>query len=109
MRRTLKPISARCQSFSAALAGKTGALKQSRLSAFGRLEPELLVAEFGGDAALRGALQVTLHDQVRLVDFFQSVRLFADGDREGVDADGTAAEFDDHGFEDSLVHFFEAV
>src|SRR5439155_10874400 len=68
-----------------------------------------LVAQFGGDAALGCAFQESLHDQVGLVDFFEGVRLFADGDGEGTQTDGAAGEFGDHGFEDALVHFVQPV
>ena len=44
------------------------------------LEAEFLVAEFGGDAALGGAFEVAFHDEVGLVDFFEGVGFFADGD-----------------------------
>jgi len=51
-------------------------LQQPRLAAR-RLQPKLLVAQFGCHAALRGAVEVAFHDQERLIDFFQRVRLLA--------------------------------
>lgn len=62
-----------------------------------------------GDAAARGALDEALHDEEGLVNFLEGGGIFTDGDGEGVEADGAAAEFVDHGFEESLVHFIEAV
>ena len=56
-----------------------------------------------------GAVEIAFHDQVRLVNFLDGVGLFADGNGEGTDAHGAAAELDDDGLEDALVHFVEAV
>src|SRR6185503_13432251 len=83
--------------------------KQPCLFAGGGFQTELAIAQFGGDAPLRCAFEVTLHDQVRLVDFLQSVGFLANGDREGTYAHRTAAELGDDRFKDALVHFVEAV
>ena len=86
-----------------------GELKQPGLAAFASLQPELLVAQLRGDAALGRALQVAFHDEVRLIDFFQGVRFLAHRHRHRAEADRAAAELRDHGFQDALVHLVEAV
>src|SRR5215469_5889818 len=53
--------------------------KESGLIAAGGFEPKFFVTQFGRDAALRGALEITLHNQIGFVDFFQRVGLFANG------------------------------
>jgi hypothetical protein len=58
----------------------------------GRGESDFLVGAIHGDTALGGAGEVALHDEVRFVDFFEGAGFFADGDGEGVEADGAAAK-----------------
>jgi hypothetical protein len=58
-------------------------LKQPGLAAAGSLEAQNFVAQFRRHAALRGAVEVAFHDEERLIDFLQSVRLLAHGDGQG--------------------------
>ena len=58
-----------------------------------RREAEFAIRDRHGDAALRGAFDVALHDEIRLVHFLERARLLADGDGERVHADGAAGEF----------------
>ena len=62
-----------------------------------------------GDAASWGAFDEALHDEEGFVDFFEGRGVFANGDGEGGEPDGTTGEFIDQGFEDAFVHFVEAV
>ena len=55
-----------------------------------------------------GTVQVP-YDEVGFVDFFQSIFFFSHGDSQRRDADGAAAELDDDGFQDSLIHFIQAI
>src|SRR5512143_2880294 len=83
--------------------GNLRSLKQAGLPALLRLEFELAVAELGGDAALRRALEIAFHNQVGLINLLERVGLLAHGDRQRADAHRSAAEFDDHRLENALV------
>ena len=56
----------------------------------GWLEAENFVGAGQSDASLLGALEISLKDEVRFVDFLQSAWLLSDGSGEGVEASGTA-------------------
>src|ERR1039457_4132465 len=56
--------------------------KQLRLISRCWLQSQFLVAQFSRDAALRGAVEVAFHDEIRLIDLLNCVRLLADGDGE---------------------------
>lgn len=68
-----------------------------------------LVSAAEGDAALRGAGDEALLDEVRLVDFFEGSRFFADGNRERVEAHGASVEAMEDAIEDTFVHFIESI
>src|SRR2546421_7234153 len=80
-------------------------LEEARLVSFVRLEPQLFVTQFRSDTPLRGALEITLHDEVRLIHFFKRIRLLAYRNRHRADSHGSAAKFYYQGFKDALVHF----
>src|ERR1039457_1845372 len=61
----------------------------------GSLQPQLLVTQFRRDAALRSAVEVALHDKIRLIDLLNRVRFLAHGDGERIYAHRPAAEFHD--------------
>src|ERR1041384_2400331 len=84
-------------------------LNQPCLLARGRLESQLLVARLRGHTPLRRAVEVALHDEVRLIDFLEGVRFLTNGDGERTDADRAAAKLHDDGFEDALIHLVEAI
>src|SRR5580698_894789 len=84
-------------------------LKEFLLASRSGLYPQLLKSKFRRHSPLRGAVEVTLHDQVRLIDFFNCVRFLAHGHGEGIDPHGSAAKFDDNGFQNAFVHFVQAV
>src|SRR6266540_2385300 len=52
-------------------------LQKFRLRAGWRFQPELAIGVRGRDAALSRAFDVTFHDQIRLVHFFDRPGLFA--------------------------------
>src|SRR6476620_6154762 len=60
-----------------------------------------------GDASPRRTLQIALLDEKRLDHVFYRVAFLADGGRQVVDTDGTAAEFLDHGLEQFAIHDVE--
>ena len=68
------------------------ALQQARLIPLAGLQAQLLVAQLCGHAALRGALEIAFHDQVRLIDFFECIRLFTHGHRQRTDSHRAAAK-----------------
>src|ERR1019366_7151164 len=59
-------------------------------------QTEMLVGIRGGDSAARGALQITLLDQVRLDHILDGVALFTDSGGKIVHADRAVREFLDH-------------
>ena len=59
--------------------------------------------------APRSSFDVSLEDEIGLVDFLNRVRLLADCDGQGSDTYGTAPKFEDRRFQDPLVHFVESV
>ena len=75
----------------------------------GRLQAENFVGARQGDAALLRALEISLKDEVRFVDFLQSAWLLSDGSGEGVEASGTAFEFSSKGLEKAFIHFIQTV
>src|ERR1035441_6892307 len=75
----------------------------------GSLQPQFLIAQLRRDAALRRAVEVAFHDEIRLIDLLDGVRLLDDGHGERIHAHRPAAKLCDDGFEDALVHFVEAV
>ena len=87
----------------------TGNLKQFCLISRRRLYAQFLVTQLRRHAALRGAVEVAFHDEIRLIDLLNRVRLLAHGHGERIHADRPAAEFHDDGFEDAFVHFIQAV
>ena len=76
---------------------------------FRGFEADFSVGFGHGDAALGGAFDVALHDQIRLVHFLDRSGFLANGDGEAVHTDGTAVEKSDDRFEDPLVHFVETI
>ena len=54
------------------------ASKQTGLIAGRGPETQFCITQFRRDAALRRSFQVAFHDQVRLINFFDRVRLFPD-------------------------------
>ena len=78
------------------------------LGACGDLFIEVAVGGGCGDAAAGGALEVALLEEVGLVDVLDGVLLFREGRRQGVQADGTAAELLDDDEEEAAVHGIEA-
>lgn len=62
-----------------------------------------------GGPAPRGAHEISLHDEKRLMDFLNSGGILANGDSEGVQPDGATVEFVDEGFEQALVHFIQTL
>ena len=73
-------------------ASESNALQQFRLRAGRRFESELAISVCSGDPALRRAFDVTFHDQVRLVHFFDRAGFFAYRDCERIQTDGSAIE-----------------
>ena len=72
-------------------------------------QSELAIRVWGGDATLRSPFDVALHDQVRLVHFFERPSFFANRDCERIQTDGTATELVNQRFNDALVPLVEAV
>src|SRR5271165_1946517 len=83
--------------------------EESGLTVPSRVQPQLFVAQFRCDTTLGRPLQVPLHNQVRLIDLFQRVRLFPDGDRQRAEPDRSATEFGYDCLENALIHFVEPV
>src|SRR5438874_12133837 len=94
--------------FSAPMFLSISASKETRLIS-GGFECQLFIADLGGHAALRSALQVTPHDQVRLVDFFQRVRFLSHRDRQRTQAYRAAGKFRDDRLQNALIHFVEPI
>src|SRR6185369_4981543 len=69
--------------------------EEAGLTILDRLQPEFSVAQLRGDAALRRALEVAFHDQIRLVHFLERIRLLAHRDRQRAHADGASPELHD--------------
>src|SRR5437879_3707756 len=69
------------------------------------LKADLFLTQPRRRATLGRALEVTLHDEIRLVNFFDRFPFFTDSHRQRVDADRPAAEFHDDGFQNALIHF----
>ena len=69
----------------------------------------MLVGGFCRYAAAGGAVDEAELDEVGLVDVLDGLFFFANGDREGLEADGAFLEFDDEGLQDAVVHLVEAV
>ena len=84
-------------------------LQQFCLRAGRRFQSEFAIGIRGRDPALRRAFDVAFHDQIRLVHFFERAGFFADGDRERIQADRSAIELVNQGFDDSLVPLIEPV
>ena len=74
-----------------------------------RLQSQLTIRIWHRDAPLRCALDVTFHDQVRFVYFFERARFFPDRDCERIQTDRTAIKFVDERFDDALVPLIETV
>ncbi len=75
----------------------------------GPAQAELVIGGRQGDAALRGALEVALHDEEGFMDLLQGAGFFADGDGEGGDTGGPTLVADGKGFEEAHVHLIEAI
>jgi hypothetical protein len=69
------------------------ALQKLRLRAGGRLESELAIGIGRGDAALRRAFDVTFHDEIWLVHFFDFPGFFAYCDCQRVQTDRATIKF----------------
>ncbi len=69
---------------------------------------EVLPGARGGDASPRGAGEVALHQEVRLVDVFESVGPLAHRGGDGLEPHRPAAELVDQRAEDAAVHRVEA-
>src|SRR5947207_463953 len=87
----------------------TSLAEQLALRAGGRFEAELAVGVCSGDAALRCALDIAFHNQIRLVYFLNRAGFFAYCDRQRIQTNGTAVEFVDQCFDDALVPLIEPV
>ena len=74
----------------------------------GWLQADDVPAFFCEHAALGGSLQVAFLDEEGLVDFFQGVGLFADGDGHGAEADGATPVVFGYDAHHLLIHFIEA-
>jgi hypothetical protein len=73
----------------------------------GGFESENFVGTGKGDAAQLGALEVAFEDEVRFVNLFEGVGLFADGSGEGVETGGSAFAFPCEGLKETFVHFVQ--
>src|ERR1041385_9131997 len=77
--------------------------KQFVLSTDRNFEAELPVRIRHRDAALRRALDVAFHDQIRLVHFLERACFFAHRDRQRIQSNRSAVKLVDQRLDDSLV------
>ena len=68
----------------------------------------MVVGEARGNATAWCALDETLHNQERLINFLDRARVFADGGGDGRKTDRTAAKLVDNRHENLVVNFVEA-
>ena len=80
-----------------------------RLRAARRLQPQFAIRIRHRDAALRRALDVTFHDQIRFVHFLERARFFTDCDCERIQPNRTAVKFVNERFDNALVPLIETV
>src|SRR6266516_599740 len=85
------------------------ASQQRRLIAFRNAQIQFLVTQLCRYAALRGTIQIPLHDEIRLIYFFDRVRLFAYCHRQRIEAHWPAAKLHNDRIQNALVHFVETV
>lgn len=71
-------------------------------------QAEVPVGVCGGDAATRGAVDESVHEEVRLVDVLDGAAVLAEGGRQGFDADRSAGKLVDDGHEVVPVILVEA-
>src|SRR6185369_2792486 len=83
--------------------------EEAGLTILDRLQPEFSVAQLRRDAALGRALEVAFHDQIRLIDFLERVRLLAHRDGQRTYAHGPSPKLHDDRFENALVHLAKTV
>src|SRR5438552_18884159 len=84
-------------------------LEKLALRAGRRFQPKLPIRIRGCDAALRGPLDVTFHDQIRLVHFLERARFFPDRDGERIQSNRATTEFVDQRIDDEFVPLLEPV
>src|SRR5579872_529996 len=89
--------------------GKGLGVRSATLEQRARARPsQMRIRALGRDASALRARDESLLHQVGLVDFLDSIALFADRRREALDADWAAVELVDDGGEDRAIHFVEA-
>ena len=69
----------------------------------------MLIGEVGDFAATRGALYEAFLDEIRLIYFLESARVFAESSGDGGEANGTALELVDDCGENLVVDFVKAI
>src|SRR5215475_13650491 len=74
-----------------------------------RFEAELAIGARESGTSLRCPFDVSLHDQVRFVYFFERSGILTDRYGEGIEADGPAVEQRDETLDDALVHLVKTI
>ena len=86
-------------------------LEQRRLLGAGagtrRIETEVAVCLGRSDATARSALEETVLDQKRFIDFLECAGIFTNSGGNSANPDRSTVEFLDDGFEDASVHVIE--
>src|SRR6202521_1285669 len=86
-----------------------GRLPKFSLATGRALDAHLIIGLWHGNSALGSSLDEAFLDQIGLVDLFDRSGIFSHRDREGTESDGAALETNDKRFEESFIHFVQAV